>query len=308
MPRSKTSVAGKSHQTNPHQPVLLSEVLAVLNPQAGESSLDVTAGYGGHAEAVLARTHQPKKAVLVDRDGEAEQFLRTKFGPAETKVIREDYLGASRKLAKAGKHFDMILADLGTSSPHLDNPERGFSFARRGPLDMRMDTSQELSAQAVVNNWPENKLEQIIRQFGEEPKAAAIAAAIAANRPISDTSQLAEVVSREAGKRLRNRKIHPATRTFQALRIAVNGELDQLRDSLPLWEELLSPGGRLAIISFHSLEDRIVKNYFSEHAQETYDSVLRTITKKPLVATKTKTTTNPRARSAKLRAAVKIKT
>lgn len=307
MPRSKTGIADNSHQTSPHQPVLCKEVLAVLNPQAGESYLDVTAGYGGHAEAVLACTGQPKKAVLVDRDGDAEQFLKLKFGQAGAKIIRKDFLNASRELAALGNRYDMILADLGTSSPHLDSSERGFSFQRPGPLDMRMDTSQELSAQVVVNEWAEGELEQIIREFGEERRSRSIARAIVAGRPINDTGQLAAVVSGAVGKRLRNRKIHPATRTFQALRIAVNGELVQLKDSLPVWENLLSPGGRLAIISFHSLEDRIVKNYFSDYAQNTYDSNLRALTKKPVMASKTKTTINPRARSAKLRAAVKIK-
>jgi len=308
MPRNQKNGADTSHHASQHQPVLLGKVLRVLHPSAGESYLDVTAGYGGHAQAVLQATGSPKRAVLIDRDGQAEHYLKDKFGGAGPKIIRADYLSASRELASRGAEFDMILADLGASSPHLNISERGFSFLRHGPLDMRMDQSQKLTAAALVNELPQSELEQIIRSYGEEPQAAAIAKGIVAARPLSNTGQLAQVVAKVAKKRFRGRRIHPATRSFQALRIAVNDELKQLRESLPLWEELLVPGGRLAIISFHSLEDRIVKSYFSEHAANTYDSAMRMLTKKPLGPSKLEIDFNPRARSAKLRAAVKIKT
>ena len=299
---------GETHQQDPHTPVLQDEVLQALKPAPGESYMDTTAGYGGHAEAILKITRSPERAVLIDRDGQAAEHLMQKFGKAGARVIRKDYLSASRDLAEMGEKYDMILADLGVSSPHLDQPERGFSFRVSGPLDMRMDSRQQLSADEIVNQWPEEKLAQMIRDFGEEPKARKVASAIVKNRPIADTSTLAEIVSRAIGKRFSNRRIHPATRTFQAIRIAVNEELLQLALSLPVWEDLLAPGGRLAVISFHSLEDRVVKRYFAEHAQNTYDSELRLLTKKPLIKSKTKTDNNPRARSAKLRAAVKIKT
>lgn len=308
MPRnSQKRGADSSHQNGPHAPVLQDEVMRVLRPQIGESYLDVTAGYGGHAEAVLQSTASPERAVLIDRDRQAKRYLQKKFGRLGAKVIRKDYLSASRELASAGEKYDIILADLGVSSPHLNDPQRGFSFLRPGPLDMRMDQRQELSAGQIVNQWPQNQLAGVIRRFGEEPRAKAIAKAIIANRPISDTGQLGRLVAGALRRRFTRRKIHPATRTFQALRIAVNDELEQLSNSLPVWEKLLTPGGRLAIISFHSLEDRIVKRYFAQHAQDTYDSDMRVLTKKPVMTRKTKTVFNPRARSAKLRAAVKIK-
>lgn len=289
-----------------HQPVLSNEVLECLQPQAGESYLDLTAGYGGHAALIIERTAAPEKATLVDRDGLAIKALKGRFDKSE--IVQADYLSACSKLVAEGRQFDMILADLGVSSPHLDIASRGFSFTSSGPLDMRMDQSQELTAAELVNQAGEPDLIRIIKQYGEEPKARAIARRIIENRPIEDTVQLAALVAKSYGPWARKSRTHPATKTFQALRIAVNDELGQLTASLPLMDRLLAPGGRLAIISFHSLEDRLVKQYFAENAGDRYDAQLRIITKKPVTAGKPEISSNPRARSAKLRAVAKIKT
>ena len=189
---------------------------------------------------------------------------------------------------------------------HFDKPERGFAFSQDGPLDMRMDVRQDLNAAQIVNTWNQAELVKILKNYGQEPKARAIARRIIASRPIKTTKQLATIVTQASGWRTRS-KIHPATRTFQALRIAVNDELNQLEQSLPLWIELLNPGGRLVVISFHSLEDRIVKNFLALTAKETYDAEMTLLTKKPVQVGETEIVLNPRARSAKLRAAAKIK-
>jgi 16S rRNA (cytosine1402-N4)-methyltransferase len=240
---------------------------------------------------------------LVDRDQNAINTLEELYG-GTVEIRRQDYLTATRELAQQGREFDLILADLGTSSPHLNEGQRGFAIKADGPLDMRMDQSQELSAEAIVNGWSETELTDLLRRYGEEPKAATIARAIIAARPLYRTSELAELV---ASVWPGYHRVHPATRTFQALRIAVNDELNQLQQSLPLWFELLKPGGRIAVISFHSLEDRLVKQALQEVAGERYDAELRLLTKRPVSAKPTEVVHNPRARSAKLRAAVKIK-
>jgi len=289
-----------------HQPVLANEVLSCLKPEAGESYLDLTAGYGGHAKLIIDRTKAPDKTVLVDRDELAISYLEDHFKDAE--IVRSDFVSACEELIEEGRRFDIILADLGVSSPHLDIAERGFSFNQPGPLDMRMDQRQELSADQLVNQASEQELTQIFKDLGEEPKARAIARKIVENRPISDTRQLASIVSQSYGPWAGRSRVHPATRAFQALRIAVNDELGQLKKAMPLWLQLLAPGGRIAIISFHSLEDRLVKQFFAENAGDRYDVQLRLITKKPLQAGKDELSFNPRARSAKLRAVVKIKT
>jgi 16S rRNA (cytosine1402-N4)-methyltransferase len=286
-----------------HIPVLLDEVLRYLNPQAGESYLDLTAGYGGHAAEVLQRTDTPGTAVLVDRDENAITQLQKRFGDTVT-LRHEDFLQASTNLLAEGRQFDMILADLGVSSPHLNEVSRGFSFMHEAPLDMRMDQSQELTAATVVNEWDESEIRRILSVYGEEPKAANIAQRIVDSRPITTTTQLAEIVKRAWPGYSR---VHPATRTFQAIRIAVNDELGMVERSLPVWQQLLAPGGRMAVISFHSLEDRIVKRFFAEHAGDRYDTELRTLTKRPVTAASNELVSNPRSRSAKLRVAVKIK-
>lgn len=285
-----------------HVPVLLNEVLTFLDPKSGESYLDLTAGYGGHASRVLELTESPEQATLVDRDTNAIDQLEKRFDGVQ--ILHADFLSASQQLNQAGKQYDLILADLGVSSPHLDNAVRGFSISQDGPLDMRMDPEQELTAERIVNGYSENQLIDILEKYGEEPKARAVARAIMYARPIRSTTELARVVAKVWPG---HSKVHPATRTFQAIRIAVNDELGQLEQAMPLWVSLLKPGGRLAIISFQSLEDRLVKNYFHDNAGDRYDSAIHLLTKRPVTAESTELVHNPRARSAKLRAAVKIK-
>lgn len=286
-----------------HVPVLLDEVLQYLNPQAGESYLDLTAGYGGHAKAVTARTGSLTTTVLVDRDQNAINVLREEFDTNSVSLRQQDFLTASRELLAEGRQFDLILADLGVSSPHLNEGKRGFSIAATGPLDMRMDQSQELTAETIVNTYSVADLTDILKRDGEEPKAKQIAQAIVAARPLQSTEQLAAIAARAWPGHSR---VHPATRTFQAIRIAVNDELGLLERSLPLWLQLLAPGGRIAIISFHSLEDRLVKRAFQEAAGDRYDADLRLLTKRPISGSPQELVFNPRARSAKLRVAVKI--
>lgn len=293
----------KKHQNQKHYPVLLEEVLAYLDPKEGEKYLDLTAGYGGHASEILDRTlRKPHSTTLVDRDQNAIDYLKQKFDDTDVDMIHTDFLSASRKLVANDKKFDLILADLGVSSPHLDDASRGFSIRTDGPLDMRMDERQSLTAAEIVNSYDEAELRRILRTYGEEPRATKIARLIVDHRPIHSTIELAEIVARAWPG---HSKVHPATRTFQALRVAVNDELELLRLSLPLWIHLLAPGGRIAVISFHSLEDRLVKQAFVEVSGDRYDAVLRLLNKQPVTASENELFFNPRARSAKLRAAVK---
>jgi 16S rRNA (cytosine1402-N4)-methyltransferase len=290
-----------------HSPVLLKEVVGLLKPEKGESYLDLTAGYGGHSEAILQATGAPAKAVLVDRDADAISALNARFKGRNTKVVNQDFLSTLKTLAESSRQFDIVLADLGVSSPHFEEAERGFSFRFNGPLDMRMDRAQDVSADHIVNHASESELTAILVNYGEEPQSRSIARAIIQNRPIGDTEQLAAIIAKAAGFRGRMGKIHPATRSFQAIRIAVNDELNQLEQSLPLMLQVLAPGGRIGVISFHSLEDRLVKRFFAEHAGDRYDAELKLLTKKPVTAERDEIVYNPRARSAKLRAAAKIK-
>ncbi|HYH75743.1 MAG TPA: 16S rRNA (cytosine(1402)-N(4))-methyltransferase RsmH [Candidatus Saccharimonadales bacterium] len=288
-----------------HIPVLLQQVLANLDPQEGESYLDLTGGYGGHASAVLERTHNPAHTTLVDRDPAAIEQLGMRFAGQGIQLIHADFLTASEQLKEQGSQFDLILADLGVSSPHLNQASRGFSLKSDGPLDMRMDQTQSLTAEQVVNTYDVTELTDILRRYGEEPKARAIATLIVEHRPITSTHQLAAIVAKAWPG---YSKVHPATRTFQALRIAVNDELELLRKSIPIWiYDLLAPGGRIAIISFHSLEDRLVKLALAEAGGDRYDAVIRPLTKRPVVGDEHEIVYNPRARSAKLRAAAKQK-
>jgi 16S rRNA (cytosine1402-N4)-methyltransferase len=288
-----------------HFPVLLNEVLTYLNPKEGDSYLDLTGGYGGHAGSILERTLHPERATLVDRDQNAIIELQKQFQGSKVEIIHKDFKTAAQELNKAGKKFDLILADLGVSSPHLDNASRGFSIKLDGPLDMRMDVRQSLTAKEVVNSYDEAELADILRRYGEEPRANKIARLIVEHRPIATTKQLAEIAAHAWPGHSR---VHPATRTFQALRVAVNDELDLLERALPVWIDLLAPGGRIVIISFHSLEDRIVKRAFAETTGNRYDAILTLLTKQPITGSPDEIVYNPRARSAKLRAAVKIKT
>ena len=286
-----------------HVPVLLEATLDTLHPIQGENYLDLTAGYGGHARRFLEQTKNYEASVLVDRDSFAIAELG-EFTEKGVTLLHTDFVSAARSLVETGKQFDIVLVDLGVSSPQLDKSERGFSFTHDGPLDMRMDRRQEVSAETLVNTASKDELIHIIRTYGEEPTgfASRIAQAIIENRPFTSTGALAELVkSAYVGKW---KKIHPATRTFQALRIAVNQELRQVEELLPLIPKLLKPGGRVGIISFHSLEDRLVKQYFNEQKNAGYEAELQLLTKKPL-AGDIYDVHNPRSRSAKLRAAVK---
>lgn len=285
-----------------HTPVLLSEVLAIIKPHPGESYLDLTAGYGGHAREILDVTQQYKDSCLVDRDEFAINYLRGEF-PSELEIMQMDFYGAVLQLFKCGKTFDIILADLGVSSPQLDMEERGFSYQHDGPLDMRMDKGQKLTADFIVNHYSERELVDIFVKYGEEKpgRAKMIAREIAHNRPINSTTELTSIIISKS----RYSKTHPAARIFQALRIVVNDELGELERTLPLLPKLLNKGGRVGIITFHSLEDRLVKDFFKDAASYGEESELQLVNKKPLVAGVQEIGINPRARSAKLRVAIR---
>jgi 16S rRNA (cytosine1402-N4)-methyltransferase len=297
-----------------HTPVLLDQVVQVLNPQPGESYLDGTAGYGGHAAAIMGRIGGEGRAILVDRDAHAIQELAQQFGET-AELLHTSFLDAADRLQRDGSLLDMILLDLGVSSPQVDSASRGFSFRMDAPLDMRMDQSQALTAGDIVNRWPVERLARMIHENGEEPRYRAVARAIVQARPIARTTELAKAVRRVAAV---TGDIDTATRTFQALRIEVNNELGQLRAALPKLGRMLAPGGRMAVISFHSLEDRIVKQFIDTESRDCicppkqpvctceHEASLVKITVKPLTATEKEIAFNPRARSAKLRAAEKI--
>ncbi|AHB42470.1 S-adenosyl-methyltransferase MraW [Candidatus Saccharibacteria bacterium RAAC3_TM7_1] len=286
-----------------HVPVLLQQTLQAFDPQPDESYLDLTAGYAGHASAILERTKNYSNTVLVDRDSNAIDSLQS-FANQGVRLLHTDFVSAARQLGEEGKQFDIILVDLGVSSPQLDRAERGFSFTNSGPLDMRMDDRMVKTAELVVNTYSERNLIRIIVEYGEEAHGFArrIAKAIVQARPFHTTKELADLILKQ--HRGSWQKIHPATRTFQALRIEVNDELSQVRELMPLIPQLLTKGGRVGIISFHSLEDRIVKQYFKQEAGAGYESSLDIVTRKP-VSGATDDVHNPRARSAKLRVAVK---
>jgi 16S rRNA (cytosine1402-N4)-methyltransferase len=283
-----------------HIPVLLSEVLEGLNPKPGESYLDLTAGYGGHAEKILDATQNYKDSVLIDRDEYAVGKLTEKF-EGKIRIINTDFYSAVLQLIECGDSFDLILADFGVSSPQLDIAERGFSFTKDGPLDMRMDRRQDLTADTIINHWSERELATIFERYGEEKsgRAKMLAREIVHNRPVKGTKELAEII---AGKS-KYSHTHPATRIFQAIRIVVNRELEEIEKTLPLLPKILNPGGRVAIITFHSLEDRLVKEYFRAASEFGEESELKIVNKKPIIAESQELVINPRARSAKLRIA-----
>ncbi len=277
-----------------HRPVLLKETLAALEPGPGKRIVDATFGGGGHTEALLAAGAQ---VIALDKDPEALARGRERFaGEPRLTLVEADFRDLERVLADLGvPQVDGILADLGVSSYHLDDPERGFSYRFEGPLDMRLGR-QGATAAEVVNTLSEEELREILYRYGEEPRARRIARAIVAARPLRTTTELAEVVRKAVGYR---RAGHPARKTFQALRIYVNDELGALRALLRASERVLAPGGRLAVISFHSLEDREVKRFLKE------SPVLAPLTKKPVVPGPEEVAENPRARSAKLRLGVR---
>ena len=283
-----------------HKPVLLSEVLQVLDPHSGEKYLDLTAGYAGHANAILDVTQNYKDAVLVDRDDYAIKALSEKYKSESVEILHMDFYSAALQLLQCGKTFDLILADFGVSSPQLDQAERGFAFSLDGPLDMRMDREQNVDAATVVNTYSEHDLVELFEKYGELSPGSArkVARLIASARKVhklQTTAELAELVSRE--KR---------AQVFQAIRIEVNQELTLIEKTLPLLSRLLRPGGRVAIITFHSLEDRLVKDYFDKTSHLGEESEFRLINKKPITAEKLELVNNSRSRSAKLRAAMKL--
>lgn len=288
---------------NLHVPVLLESSLQLLHPNVGEIYFDLTAGYGGHAAAFLNKTNNYTAAVLVDRDDMAIESLQS-FALKGVRLLHTDFVSAAETLVREAKQCDVLLVDLGVSSPQLDREHRGFSFRGNGPLDMRMDRRTKMTAADIVNSYSEAELEQIIVKYGEEPRSFAkrIAHAIVAHRPFYTTEELAAVISEQ--HRGRWQKVHPATRTFQALRIVTNDELGQVEQLLPLLPQLLKPGGRVGIISFHSLEDRLVKQFLKSEADSGYEATLEVVTKKPIRGD-TDDVHNPRSRSAKLRVAVK---
>ena len=293
----------KEHPPHLHVPVLLEQSLSILQPKKGESYLDLTAGYGGHAKEFLKITKNYKDSVLVDRDEFA--ILNLKALQAKgAELMHTDFISATEKLIEEEKKFDIVFVDLGVSSPQLDKEERGFSFNKDGPLDMRMDRRQDISAADIVNRATPKELETIIAKYGEEKSAftARIVEAIRTNRPIRTTKELSDLIlSQHRGGW---QKTHPATRTFQALRIATNEEIKQVENLLPKLSKLLNNGGRVGIISFHSLEDRLVKQYFKDQDEAGLEASLKLLTKKPIDGA-TYDVHNPRSRSAKLRAAVK---
>lgn len=284
-----------------HQPVLLSEVLAVLQPKPGDSYLDLTAGYAGHASEILDVTRNYKESALVDRDQNAVRYLEERFASVPVEIVHKDFYGAVLQEIECGKTFDMILMDFGVSSPQLDKAERGFSFAKDGPLDMRMDQEQELDASMVVNKWRESEIADILERYGEVKPGLAklIAREIVHGRPWRSTKDLGDRMAKFG----RHGKVHPATRIFQAIRIAVNDELGEIEKTLELIPQVLKPGGRVAIITFHSLEDRLVKEWMRREASFGEESRIEILTKKPITAENEELFINPRARSAKLRAA-----
>ena len=284
--------------TDIHIPVLPNEVIELLAPKPGESYLDLTAGYGGHAKDVFRLIGKEGSLTLVDRDVNSINYLKKKFAVDNmVEFIHSDFESASRELLSQNKEYDCILADLGVSSPHLDNPDRGFSFMNDGPLDMRMDATSELTASTVVNEYNQADLANLLFRYGELSSSRKLAQIIVQNRPLNTTNELTSVIPGQYKARMRT-----LAQVFQALRIEVNDELGQLERSLELWHKLLKPGGRLAIIAFHSLEDRIVKQYFSEHGGRDMTNELKILNKKPFTAGSDEIAYNPRARSAKLRA------
>ncbi len=291
-----------------HVPVLSQEVLYWLVSHQPMTILDCTVGYGGHAELLLEASVAGTRVIGLDRDPKAIDFCRERlirFG--ERIVLRQgNYRDLKRHLAEAGvATVDGVLFDFGVSSPQLDDASRGFSFQREGPLDMRMDQTTGKTAADVVNSTPEHELADMIFQYGEERYARRIARAIIRERQrrlIETTGALASIVARSVPASYRHGRIHCATRTFQALRIAVNQELESLEQSLRDATEVLSAGGRICAISFHSLEDRTVKHTFRSLAQGP-EATLSLLMKKPVLPSKEEYEANPRSRSAKLRVA-----
>ena len=305
-----------------HVPVLAAEVRELLAVRPGETVVDATFGAGGRAALLAADLAGEGKLVAIDRDPGAKSYFdrfKARAG-IDVRFLRGDFAIVLSQLAANGIKADAILLDLGISSMQVDRPERGFSYATDAPLDMRMDPSSEQTAAAIVNTWDETELVSVFRRFGEERFAAPIARALVrrrAERPFTRTGDLVDTIKLAIPTPARFGEGHPAKRVFQALRIAVNDELGQLEEALPPALEMLRPGGRIAVISFHSLEDRIVKRFLAAQAKGCTcppdfpvcvcgkEPTLRLLSRKPLRPGRDETDANPRAASARLRAAVR---
>jgi len=287
-----------------HIPVLQKEVIQYLDPKSNENFIDCTVGEGGHALAILEKTAPKGKILGIDADPEIIKSLKLS---SRIILVCDSFVNLKEVVEKTRfKSVQGILFDLGLSSWHLEESKRGFSFQRNEPLDMRYNPRSPLTAARIVNYYSFQEIEKILKEYGEERFAQEIAKEIITIRkikPIETTFQLAEIIKRATPRWYHWKKIHPATRTFQALRIAVNDELNNLRKTLPQTIEILKPGGRLVVISFHSLEDRIVKYFYREQASV---NRLKILTKKPVTPSKEEMKINPRSRSAKLRAAMKL--
>ncbi|HCL80747.1 MAG TPA: 16S rRNA (cytosine(1402)-N(4))-methyltransferase [Nitrospiraceae bacterium] len=287
-----------------HTPVLLEETMEMLDIRENGTYVDATVGLGGHAAAVLSRLGSSGRLVGIDRDENALGYARQRLGNNRGALKKGSFSGLQDILLSLDIHkVDGILFDLGVSMMQLKGMERGFSFLSDSRLDMRMDTEQELTAWDIVNKYPEKEMERILREYGEDPYAKRTAKTIVFNRmkkKIDTCRELADIISKACGRR---GKIHPATRAFQALRIEVNREMDELKNGLASAVNMLTSDGRLCVISYHSLEDRIVKNFIRESARE---GVLKILTKKPLTPAYEEVRRNPSSRSAKLRGAEKL--
>jgi 16S rRNA (cytosine1402-N4)-methyltransferase len=306
-----------------HVPVLADEVRQLLAIEPGETVVDATFGAGGHAALLAADLRGEGRLIAIDRDPTARAYFdrfRKQTG-VQGRFLRGDFSIVLEQLADNGCRADAILFDLGVSSMQIDRPERGFSYAADAPLDMRMDPSADYSARELVNEASERELTHIFRQYGEERYAKQIARAIARRRreqPFERTGELVETIKNAIPAPARFGDGHPAKRVFQALRIAVNDELTALEDALPAAVDLLKPGGKLAVISFHSLEDRIVKRFLRDREHGCtcppdfpvcvcgQEPVLRATPRRAIRPSSRETASNPRAASARLRAAVKV--
>jgi 16S rRNA (cytosine1402-N4)-methyltransferase len=314
-------MATLTYMPTEHVPVLAPELVALIDPQPGEVVVDCTFGGGGHARAVAERLGPTGELIAIDRDpAAAERFAEfAAEAPCETRFEAGDFANALAELAAEGTAADVVYLDLGISSLQLDAWERGFSYSYDAPLDMRMDPEQDLSAREVVNEWPQERLASILREFGEERHARAIAAEIAARRPFETTGELADAIRESVPPAYRFGRGHPAKRSFQAIRIAVNGELESLDRALPAAWDLLRVGGRLAAISFHSLEDRRVKRFLADRARGCIcppelpvcqcgrEPEAELVARRAVVPSEAEAEENPRSRSARLRCARKIR-
>jgi 16S rRNA (cytosine1402-N4)-methyltransferase len=313
-------MATLTYMPNEHVPVLATELIDLLDPHPGETAIDCTFGGGGHAELVAERIGLAGTLIAIDRDPTAERRfteLADDLEP-EARFVHGDFADALVTLGGEGVRADMIYLDLGISSLQLDTAERGFSYSYDAPLDMRMDPGSELSAAELVNEWPEDRIAAVIRDYGEERHARSIAREISRRRPLNTTAELVDAIRAAVPPAYRFGRGHPAKRTFQALRIAVNGELDSLDRALPAAWELLRDRGRLAVISFHSLEDRRVKRFLADRTRGCIcppelpvcvcdrEPEAEPLTRRPLAATPEEVERNPRSHSARLRGARKL--